>query len=372
MKKSIALILSMFLILSLFIGTTSFAEADAEEDPYEEATTALEETTEESTTVKLSKAEILAMSNYMNGTGVASSGKWTARWAYDNGKLRMRIINRTSGQSTIAGANAQPYYMIADGYNIIYLSATQLRGQAEIRRVRVSGGCDEKLIDVAKTGVQGRIDHLFQYKDHLYFTVNNENTAPITGTFFRADMDGENICPVLEKAIYYPYIINDKLYYQDDGDQCRLHVCNMDGTADQLVIDDVVFAYFTDGISFYYQSFDKKAEFDDNNKILNVADLKYCFKKYTPGEETKVFTELYSDRFAFDGRTVYYTDADDDGRLYTCDTVTGSIDVLCINDYIANIVFYDPSTFICVDGSKSGLEDVFFMNLNGSGLSKAE
>ena len=165
MKNSISLILSLFLILCLFIGTTSFAYADATEDTSEKATTTQEETTEESTTAKLSKAEILAMSNYMNGAGVARSGKWTARWAHDNGKLRMRIINRTSGQSTLAGANAQPYYMIADGYNIIYLSATQQHGPAEIRRVRVSGGCDEKLIDVAKTGVQGRIDHLLQYKD---------------------------------------------------------------------------------------------------------------------------------------------------------------------------------------------------------------
>lgn len=393
MKRTLSRILSLLLILSVLSSALAFAEdSDAAETPDQE-TTVEDTATEEAAPVetpaeeadgpedtdtakadapkKLSPAEIIAMSNAMNRGGVSRSGKWTVRWAYDNGNLRMRSINTATGESRIIGSNAQPWDMIADGIYVTYISSKSSSDNGEIRRVRVSGGDDHTLIDCTKLGFLGQFHHLIEYDDHYYFAVNNNKTSPITGTFFRSDKDGENIVPILEKAVYYPYIIDDKIYYQDDNDGSRLHVCNLDGSGDQVFIDDFTFEFFTDGVSFYYDSVEPKPEFDEKNKITNEADLKRVLKIYTPGEGTVVVPEVSPRTMAFDGSTIYYAATDDEERLYTYNLATGKIDVLSFNDYIVYTVFYNSSTLLCIDTTKSALENVIFMNTDGTGLSDA-
>lgn len=376
MKKTLAFLLAMILALSLFTGTAAFAEETEPEEAAaaEEAVVETTDATAEDTAAepeKLSNSEIIAMSNYMNRNGVVRSGKWTVRWAYVNNHLRMRSINQTAGQSMIIGEDKQPFFLVADGYYVYYISAASSADPGQIRRIRVSGGEDQMLIDCAKLGVQGKIGFLFKYDDHLFFSVYNEKTTPNSGAFFRSDMDGENVVTILEKAVYYPYIIRDKLYYQDDNDYSKIHVCNPDGTDDQVFIDDFSFDFYTDGISFYYTSYDGEYEWDDNHYLTNADSLNRALKIYTPGKGIEVIKEVVPLSMAFDGNTIYYSEVNDDSRLYTYSISTGKVDVLCFNDRIYDKVFYNNSTLICTDTNKSGLENVILMNKDGSGLQDA-
>lgn len=348
MKKTVRTGIVLFLLFAFFIGFGSAA-------PMARA---------ENETTKLTPDEIIAMSNYMNRGGVSFSGKWKARWSGPN--VELKSINTVSGESTIINKGKISLYINVEGLWITYLSngnRTGLEKTAEIKRVRVTGGCEETLVSNKDLPIPGALHYLFMHDKYMYFSILDESTDPISGGFFRANKDGSNITQILNKPAYYPYIVRDKLYYQDDNDGAKLHVCSLDGSGDKVFIDDVCFGYVTDGETFYYSSLN-----DEKNAGL--------LKIFHPEKGKTVISDEMPDNpsIAYDGgTTLYYTDVNDSRRLYTYDVKTGEIDNLILKDNVICINF-DQGTgnLLLIDCDKNHhFENTLSVSKDGSSVSIA-
>lgn len=55
---------------------------------------------------------------------------------------------------------------------------------------------------------------MFAYGEQLYYTVNSEpENGPTSGKLYRTDLDGNNRTVILDKPVYFPYILNGQLVY---------------------------------------------------------------------------------------------------------------------------------------------------------------
>lgn len=336
MKRTIALLLALVLLLAL--GAPAWAEDKPAEEP------AAEETRE-----RLTKEEIIRMSNFMNGNDYSVNGTWQVyETSSDNGFFG-RIYNRRSGESVSLGENAS--YIIPDGLYVIYMNWEKNSFSSDsIKRTRVTGGNSRVLIsknDIPDTQT-GVFQFLQEYDGHLYFAFNNESGSTVTGGFYRADMDGTHIKKILDKAVYYPYFVGGRLYYQDDADDCRLHVCNPDGSGDSVFIDDFCYEFITDGEVFFYDSYDKPVEWDDYHRPVNENSLRRVLKMYSPETGIRMIEGFGARDIAYDGEKVYFSEPEDSWRLYSYDPQTEAIDAMYLQKNVNLKIFTGSNSLRCM------------------------
>ena len=365
MKKKLMVVLSLLLVLSMLTGVAACAESE---------TAAEEQTAPAGQGIgTMSSDDIMAMSNYMNKGNIAKSGKWTLRWTFANNRIRLKSINTLSGESAvISSGEDSPEEIYTDGVWVTYLADDGKSNS--IKRVRVTGGEESVLIGINDVEQKGAIQYLLEYGDYYYFSVNNEASTGTTGTLYRADKDGGNITVILEKPVYYPYIINDRLYYQDDLDDCKLHVCNLDGSGDEVFIDDFCYQYVTDGKIVCYNTYNGEVEWNDYHQPTNTQDLRRVLKIYHLDDgSTEVIEDVHPMLIAFNGDKVYYLEELDSKRLYSYDIKTGMIDAMYFETYLYFLMFMDSNHILCVNQDKSEyVEDgMLLVNLDGTGISSA-
>lgn len=339
MKRNLCLLLSLVMLFS--IGLSAWAEGNADDPASAETSsqTAAQETG------KWSKADIIKMSNYMNCDFYKRSGDWLLRCIFANSKSTCKSTNLISNESITFGN--VPLFIIPDGLWVIYLDNNN--GKTSINRVRVSGGDNKVLISQNNIPEfsKGEFSSLLEYNGYLYFAFNDESGKEIMGGLYRANKDGSDITLILDKPVYYPYFIGDKLYYQDDHDESKLHVCNADGSDDRVFIDDFCFDYITDGEVFYFTSFDGQFEWDENHRMTNGNTLKRALKKYTVGKGIETIPTAAPQCIAFDGEKIYFPDTQDSDRLYCYDTKTGDIKIMYLETWIGRTVFINDNTMLC-------------------------
>lgn len=314
------------------------------------------------------KSDIIQMSNYMNEGLVYQTGKWILeQGVFDdikNKPLHLEAYNLVSEENATISQET-PAYITGDGLWIVFCAADEKA--PSIKKVYVTGGSEQTLIEQKDLQIGGSIFSMQVYDGYIYFSVNDESNPPIKGQFLRADMDGKNITTIIDKAVYYPYIIDNKIYYQDDADKNRLHVCNLDGSDDQVFIDDQCYQYIYDGISFYYTSYDGVVEFDDNGMIANYSDITHVLKKYTPDEGVEVFNNVHPFSIAYNGETLLFTNELDEYRLYSYDISTRTVDPLYFADYLYFLNFFDEKRIYAWDCNDCGeIEDFILATTDGS------
>lgn len=358
MKKMFCFLLVFVLLVTAAANTLAFAN-DNESNG---------ESTDQTPAGGWTAEDIIQMSNYMNSNSYCRTGNWVLHSTVEGNGGRLLSYNSLSGESAIIDRDI-PSYLSADGLWITYLCQANGNNAASIKRIYVTGGFEQTLIKQSDLPVNGSIRFLQIYDEHLYFAVTNENAKPITGTFFCADMNGENIRPVIEKAVYYPYIIDGQIYYQDDGDRCRIHTCNIDGSGDSVFIDDFCYQFISDGKAFYYDSYDGEVQFDDRGNITNINELTRVLKVYTPGKGMEVIRDIHPSTFAFNGEIILFSNALDNGRLYSYDLGTRTLAPLYLNDYLYNTVFVDQMHIFATDATSNYVERFVLANVDGSGIS---
>ncbi len=358
MKRLLCSLLAVMLLIAAAASTAAFA------DDTEKAGEAANQAPGGVWTAE----DIMQMSNYMNGNGYCRVGKWILCSTVENNGVRLLSFNTLSNERAIIDQDI-PSYLSADGSWITYIAESNNNHATSIKRIYVTGGFAQTLINESNLPVKGRIQSLQIYDGHLYFSVNNENVKPITGTFFRADMDGSNVSAVIEKAVYYPYIIDGQIYYQDDNDGCRIHVCNLDGSGDRVFIDDYCYQFISDGKAFFYDGYDGEPVIDNRGNITNISELTRVLKVFTPGEGTRVFQNIHPRTFAFNSELILFSNALDNDRLYSYDLKAETLDPLYLNDYIIDAVFVDQTRIFAKNSNGEYLEGFIMANVDGTGIS---
>lgn len=134
----------------------------------------------------------------------------------------------TSGDWSIIADDVVPQYINKVGDTIYYVAQDWTKDpenpEYSINKVSAAGGDATKLAD-------GN-GYLTVKGDKMYFT-NLENKFVVT------DLEGKNEEVILDKEVYYPYLVDDNwIIYQDDADNESLHIYSMSDKLDFKLNDE--------------------------------------------------------------------------------------------------------------------------------------
>lgn len=183
-------------------GERAAEVAAANADPYE------------SLLINFTPGETAAMSTFISGGRYAADGDTMFGQAYDsNGTVelvRFDLVKNGAfaepASHVVLDHGIVPSYVTLHGDDVYYI-----RDGKGVYKVSRDGGTPECVVPDAADYLQIRGDKLY-YCNSAY-------------TFCQAKLDGSDAAPVLEKEIYYPYLVNDNwLIYQDDADDESLHL----------------------------------------------------------------------------------------------------------------------------------------------------
>lgn len=282
--------------------------------------------------------EIRTMSNYMTRGMNTLSGDWIYGLALDKEKNPIFAKEKLDG-SEYAPINTSSYaYQITvlDGW-IYYITYNQSTKVNQIEKTSTSGSDSSIII---KAATDHEIGYLFIYKNELYYNDLVVTDETSEGKLYKCGLDGSNTQVVLEKPVYVPYIVNGKLYYEDDADFSTLHVCDLDGKNDKRISDDVVLSYVMNGEYIYYSTFNGEVSFNANNRITDETfdTVNYCIcRMKMDGSEKEIVINANADYFGMNATTIYYIDNADECKLYSYDIATKSVKSISQDRYISNI-----------------------------------
>lgn len=364
MKKAIKFIAFICIFTFVFVGCTQQSTNQTTKSTTQESTTI-------PTSIEMTQQEIIKMSNYMNDGKFELSGSLIYGMSFNdkgNGVLSKTKIDELSEMQIISSYHAT-YININNGW-IYFLASNYDTDKETICKTRLSGK-DKKTL-VKTNSNNENIDCMFIYNDKIYYSINNESKKNITGALYRCDLDGKNKTKILNKAVFYPYIIQDKLYYQDDNDYCKIHVCDLDGKNDTVFINEWVYQYICTGDNFYYITYENKnlSDKEIRKNSDNDKDYKRIIKKcdiYGKNNKTIIdFTNCYL--FSMNKNTLIYIDRNDTFRAYTYNLKTNSVDLLSQNDYISDIIFLNESKVCYLDNAKDYdyVENIMICNIDGT------
>lgn len=138
------------------------------------------------------------------------------------------------------------------------------------------------------------LSYLQSRNNRLYFTAENHH-------LFSSDLSGNDLQPVLEKEVYYPYFLDDdRLLYQDSADGESFHLFRCSDSTDIQITNMPSFHPILSGSNLYFLSA------EDNSLRLSFMDL----GKPSPDSvlpfsiETSPFP--FSQKFSISGSKLYY------------------------------------------------------------------
>ena len=127
----------------------------------------------------------------------------------------------------------------------------------------------------------------------LYFTGENHH-------FFSSDLHGEDIRPVLEKAVSYPYFLDDdRLLYQDSSDGEAFHLFRCSDGTDVKITNLPSFHPIISGSSLYFLSA------EDNALHLSRMDLSNPSSDAVLPFPIETSPLPYSEEFSIANGTIY-------------------------------------------------------------------
>lgn len=222
--------------------------------------------------VTLDNDEIYAMSNFMAGTGAFVEadgmlygdygGKEWSKGAFTAAKIKDGKLE----DKEVIAKNAKVANLCAfDGY--VY-------GTIDFEKiVKIKAG--ETKMETLYKGVCG---YMQVTKDGIYFTDENYQ-------YCKMDLKGKNKETILEKEVYYPYLVSSKfLIYQDDADGETLHVYNMKNGNDTRISNVPSFEPMICGDYLYFTT---TGSGEDMNYMCRI-DM-YSGKQEKAGKESILF-----------------------------------------------------------------------------------
>ena len=371
-KRITSIVLSISFVLCCFAGCGGSKVNDAASDTATDAVT--ETTTEKAASglmgLKFSEEDTIKMSNYMN-SGLAS---YSGSWIYGvNGNGALYKIKEDHSEENVLNGDCPTFINVISGW--VYFTGYHWSDETDyIKKVRLSGEDDTTLVQARDSY---RLDNMFIHDGKIYFSEFNENNTSgekKLGSFCRCDLDGKNRETLIDRAIDYPYVIKGCILYQDDNDNERLHICNMDGSNDRVLIDHHVYNYIVYGTNLYYKSADD-VYFDENGKEIDGLQysLRYC---NLDGSDDSVFLDLTNlgESFAIINGKLFYADRSDEDRLYVYDFASGAIDLVSQDTFVRTINSLDPSDKILYydrgkKADKYYVEHIYICNPDGTGKS---
>ena len=344
------------------VSTMESSAAQETDDSSEDVEITIEELEEQedgvaATSINWTQDDTDAMANYMNCGILTLDGTWIYGLSHTSDGAGHLYKEKVDGsEKTQLTDDGGKYITVKDGW-VYYVKWGDDGRNPSIKKVRQSGSEETKLVS-AKDGYS--IDYMFIYNNSIYYTMEKENEdGTYDSSLYRCNLNGKNKERVINRAVFFPYIIGDYIYYQDDEEYSRLYRCELDGSNAVQITEDTVYDYIFDGEYIYYSSYSKTPEYDENNHPVN-DNVKQIIKRIgIDGSNPKKIVTSKTDLFVISEDRIIFTNASDSYRLYSCDKTGDDIQNLSQESHIGyldicgdNLLFatYSDGDFSSVDG----------------------
>lgn len=291
-----------------------------------------------------SKQDVIDMGNLMNVGFFAEKDGWIYGLAYWGGNYGTLTRMRPDGteQTKLSDAAATQIRFMGDW--VYFLAENHSTGKYSVRRVKTSGEDEQILVNEPEGNEY--IDYVFFGDGCMYYAVSDEVSADvISGRLVRCDTEGGNPTVILEKPVYYPYVLGDSILFQDDNDNSTLHRCDPDGKNDRRILDTPVYMYICDGEGIYYNAI-VEADGSDADMTSDSEKSVYLRKCDLNGENREdLITDCNVNSFNLFNDTICYANADDDYRRYVYHLSDGAREPFLSDPFVTNLYYLNDQIF---------------------------
>lgn len=340
MKRLSIILTSILIMLLLLVGCGSSGVA---EEPQVEEQVAETHYTENQT----------EMSNYMNFNEFYIANGWIYTRGFDSNTGMPLLLKMRSDSSDVSVLvkDVSPEFTTVKGEYIYSVLRTE--STVDIYRLRLGGEDQQKIVSGA-TALRIIGDELYYCKAEI------KDGWEITSSFCKSDLEGKNEEVLLEKEIYYPYLIDGILYYQDAEDNDALHKYSLETKEDQQINNYPTFAFILNDDYLYCIGNDNKTIDGDFFGTLERIDLETL-------ESKTLYDGVHTGTLAVKDDRLFFSNGNDDGRLYSIDKNGENIGLVSQDDFCQTVCVYDDKLlYLDYTNDWEYVDGIYICNLDGS------
>ena len=341
--KKLSTILISLLLMALLLGGCGTTES-GQEEPTEESQAEVQESETHYTEHQTE------MSNYMSEGSALIDNGWiyTTGWGADTHKPLFLKMREDGTDDTVLKYFNWPDYINVKGE---YIYAVLIGDEGRnVYRFRLGGEDEEKIVSNA--------DYLQIIGDELYYCKCKDGSNDIIN-YCKCNLDGSNEQVVLDKEVYYPYLIENYLYYQDDDDNETIHRYNIETKEDIQLTKEKTYGFVLNDDSMYCIENDKSAIDGDYEGYLVKVDLETL-------ESKTLYDNVSTGGFSIKDNTVYFINTNDECRVYSIDKNGENISLVTQDTYCRNLMIFDNKLLYYCTNNYEYIDDYYICNLDGS------
>lgn len=277
-------------------------------------------------------------------------------WVYsinypeDGGRGFLAKMRTDGTEYTVLSKKGIPQYISVDG-EFIYTVLND-DSSAKIYRCRLGGNDLTQL-------VKDNATYLQVTENCIYYNKYDISSGKTLG-FFKANKDGSNEELILDKEIYYSYVIGNILYYQDDNDKETMHKYNLNTKKDEKITNEYSYCWVIDGEYGYYVKNDKSVEENDYSGSIVKVDLK-------SKKETVLYEGASTAGIVIDNISIYFINSNDSNRIYNIGKDGKGVKLVSQDTNCINLaIFGDKLMYMDFDNKYEFVDAIYLCEPDGS------
>lgn len=291
------------------------------------------------------------MSNFCNdGRYIIHDG-----WIYslnfpENGGAGLFSKMRTDRTDYSVISTGTPNYISIDGEYIYFIMRNDSNRQ--LYRCRLGGNELTRLVD-------SNVWYLQVTEDCLYYNKYDISSGKTLG-FYKSNKDGTKEELILNKEIYYSFVVGDNLYYQDDSDGEKIHKYSLTKKMDEAITSGISYSFVIDGNYAYYVKNDNSTGSGDFSGSLVKIDL-------NTKTETILYNGVSTSGIIVSDSLIYFTNTNDNDRIYSIEKDGNNIKLISQDTNCAYLsIFDDKIMYLDYDENKEFIDAIYLCNSDGS------
>lgn len=291
------------------------------------------------------------MSNFCNdGRYIIHDG-----WIYslnfpENGGAGLFSKMKTDRTDYSVISTGTPNYISIDGEYIYFIMRNDSNRQ--LYRCRLGGNELTRLVD-------SNVWYLQVTEDCLYYNKYDISSGKTLG-FYKSNKDGTKEELILNKEIYYSFVVGDNLYYQDDSDSEKIHKYSLTKKMDEAITSGISYSFVIDGNYAYYVKNDNSTGSGDFSGSLVKIDL-------NTKTETILYNGVSTSGIIVSDSLIYFTNTNDNDRIYSIEKDGNNIKLISQDTNCAYLsIFDDKIMYLDYDENKEFIDAIYLCNSDGS------
>lgn len=291
------------------------------------------------------------MSNFCNGGRYIIHDGWIYSLNFpESGGTGLFSKMRTDRTDYSVISTGTPNYISVDGEYIYFIMQNDSNHQ--LYRCRLGGNELTRLVD-------SNVWYLQVTDDCLYYNKYDVSSGKTLG-FYKSNKDGTREELILNKEIYYIFVVGDNLYYQDDLDNEKIHKYSLSKKIDEAVTSGISYSFVIDGNYAYYIKNDNSTGVGDFSGSLVKIDL-------NTKTETVLYNGVSTSGIIVSDLSIYFTNTNDNDRIYSIGKDGNNIKLISQDTNCAYLSIFDNKImYLDYDENKEFIDAIYICNSDGS------